>query len=96
MTDAGNLIADRLADLVHYADKINDKLGVICEHLAAKSAAAEKSASDDYLTVKEAAAFLKLSTASLYKLKHLQCRRGKSIRFKRSALENHIRPRKAA
>lgn len=47
----------------------------------------------EYMTVAEAARHFNISPAALYRLKHLHCRRGRSIRFKRQALENHLRPR---
>lgn len=51
-----------------------------------------KQPGSDYMTVREAADFFKLSPATLYQLKHLQVRRGRSVRFRRSILEQHFQP----
>lgn len=50
----------------------------------------------EYLTVAEAADIFNLSKASLYRLKQLHCRRGRSVRFRRSDLALHLRASRAA
>jgi hypothetical protein len=53
---------------------------------------AETPQPDAYLTVAEASAEFKLSTDYLYRLKHLQHRHGRAIRFRRSELQRNFRP----
>lgn len=50
----------------------------------------------EFMTVREAAEYVKLSRATLYKMKHLQVKRGGVVRFRRSVLDSYFRPRKAA
>jgi excisionase family DNA binding protein len=45
----------------------------------------------EFLTVAEAAAYVRLSRSTLYKMKHLHVRRGRALRFRRSDLDRYFR-----
>lgn len=46
---------------------------------------------DEFMTLREAAAYLSLSTSTLYRAKRLQIRKGRAIRFRRSELDRVFR-----
>jgi excisionase family DNA binding protein len=72
---------------------INAKLDALA---AAKPAVSITVQEREYLTVKQAAELFNISERSLYDLKLLQVRRGRSVRFRRSDLERHLRSHRAA
>jgi excisionase family DNA binding protein len=84
-------MTDDIALILAKLDELTGEVRALRERIDDAPQPAE---TDTYLTVAEAAVYCKVSPAALYRLKHLQCRRGRSVRFKRSDLDRHLRPRR--
>ena len=84
-------IRDRLATLDEQRSEILAEIG----RLAALGGMPEP---QEFLTVKQAAAYLNVSKQTIYRMKHLHVKRGRSIRLRRSTLDRGFRedPRKAS
>jgi hypothetical protein len=77
--DIGRAIIARL-------DEVVKELKTLREQLAVSSAADPP----EFMTVKEAAAYFRISERALYRLSHLKIRGGGPVRFRRSKLERHF------
>lgn len=82
-SEESQLILNRL-------DELSAKMDALGERLASRDAqpVAEP---QEFLTVRQAAAYLNVSESVVRRMKHLHVRRGRSIRLRRSSLDRTFR-----
>ncbi len=89
-TETSQLILNRLESIVASVKAIGDQITELRKQPATMP-------DREFLTVAEAANYLNVSKQTIYRMKHLHVKRGRSIRLRRSTLDRGFRedPRKA-